>query len=597
MTISFSSEAEIIRDTVQAGGFELYDLLQSDRFFEVLGHEPNEIDLTRINTSGPVLYSHDASRQIGAVTRARVENKRGFADIKISRNAASHIDDIEDGILRDVSVGATVSEYRVVGERDGIPILRATRWSPREVSLLPMGADISVGVDRSDVSTNHNTTVRRAIMPEENTQTKQPPEAKIDIVSERKRAVEEERKRGAKVLDAIEFCNQRGLEVPADTRRKADENGWQYEQVCAFILENQPESKRGADTKTLDTIQRAEQRQFSLCRAIAGAMSKRGIDGFEAEVIAEVSRTSGIQQSEGGILIPIGALSQRSMLAGVYDQGGSTVPVTTGPMIEKLDPIAVVEAAGATVLRGLTGPTNFPRHTGAAVAHWVAEAATVDASTPGTDDVMVTPHGIAAYVELSRQLAATSSIDAESFVRMEILRRLNLGIDLAALAGSGVAGVPRGVFELNTSTSGINTVAFGGAPSWGKITEFEGAIEADNALMGNLSWITTAPVKAAWKSTSKDTGSGQYLASESNQANGYPILVTSQLAGTSYNNRVVFGNFADMIVGMYGVIEILIDQSAALQRRGIIGITGLAHADVAFRHPESFCVSTDTANQ
>jgi hypothetical protein len=80
-------------------------------------------------------------------------------------------------------------------------------------------------------------------------------------------------------------------------------------------------------------------------------------------------------------------------------------------------------------------------------------------------------------------------------------------------------------------------------------------------------------------------------------ANGYPVYTTSLLKGTAFANRVVFGNFAQLLVGMYGAIELLIDQSAQLQRRGLIGITGLAHADVAIRQGKAFARSTDAGNQ
>lgn len=417
-----------------------------------------------------------------------------------------------------------------------------------------------------------------------------------DVVAIERAAETKALARMKSIDSACTLLSERGFKASAELRSKALSEGWDGDRMIAEHIKANATSKRGADTEVLETMRQTEKREFHVARAVGAYMQTGKVDGFEGEVMAEITRTTGQRMPQTGILIPWGALSTRSLLAGSFSAGGSTVPVQTGPMINKLDPMPVVERAGATVFRGVSGPIVFPRQTSAATAAWVAEAVEAAKSTPGTDDVTLTPHGIAAYLEASRQLMLSSSIDVEAWMRNEITKRIGLGIDKGALTGAGTAGVPRGAFSLNTSTSGINTVTFGGAPTWAKITEFEGAVEGDDALMGNIAWVTSAPVKAKWKATSKDTGSGQYLA-DGNAANGYPIFVTSQLASTDYANRVLFGDFSQLYVAMFGALELLLDSSAALQRKGLVGITGLAMADVGFAHPESFAVSTDAGNQ
>lgn len=598
--LSFSSEEAVLTRSYDEN---LYRLIESDTYYEILGHDADEMDLSRLNGHGPVLFNHQNDMHVGSVVSARSEDGKGRAKIKFSRSelGESKMRDVEDGILKSVSVRGTVGAYRVIGERDGIPVLRAVKWTPTEISLVTMPEDVSVGVGRSKKEINHRKDSdmgdENKNKPGEGQEVQRSQQPSIDIKAEVKRAKEDERKRLIEVDRAIDFCEiKRELDIPDGTKNKAADEGWGYDQTLAYIVTNQPETKRGADTKVLDDMRRSEKQEFSVCRAINGFISKAGITGFEAEVIQEIERQTGQRSEAGGILIPMAALTvQRSMLAGVFNQGGSTVPVDTGPMIPKLDPVPVVEASGATVLRGLTAPTNFPRHTTAAVAQWVAEAQEVAKSTPGTDDVMLTPHGLAAYVEIGRQLAKTSSIDVEAFVRMEIIRRINLAIDKAALVGPGVDGVPKGIFKVAASL--VNEVTFGGAPTWGKVVEFESEIEDQDGLEGTLGFITSASVKGAWKSTSKDSGSGMFLASEGNMANGYPIRVTSQLKGSAAENKVAFGNWAQLLIGMYGAIELFVDQSADLQRRGLIGLTGLAHADVAIRQGKAFARSTDAGNQ
>ena len=387
---------------------------------------------------------------------------------------------------------------------------------------------------------------------------------------------------------------ERGYDVSEERMRRAIESGTDSNAFARQLLDSDATPTRGADTRVLDEMNRSSKREFSLCRALSGAISREGVTGYEAEVMEEHVHRTGQQLAPDSIVIPFEALNRRSMLAGDYGAGGSTVPVDTGALIPKLDPQPVVEAAGGTFLRGLTAPTALPRHTTAAIAEWVAEAQEVSKSTPGTDDVLLTPHGLAAYCETSKQLVITSSIDVEAFLRNELTRRINLGLDKAALVGAGTSGVPRGLFSI--AESAINPITFGGAPSWSKLVEFGGEIEDQDGAASRMSWVTSASVKSKWQATSKDTGSGMFLA-EGDMANGHRIHVTSQLRGTSAEDRVLFGDFSQLVVSIFGGLEILVDQSSSLHRRGLVGLTALVHADVVIRQGKAFARSTDKGNQ
>lgn len=401
-------------------------------------------------------------------------------------------------------------------------------------------------------------------------------------------------KREAGLRKMAAIINQRGVSVSEHQIQDAIRNNLDDGAFLRRHLAEDPSQNFSDNGDVLDEMRRSTRQEFSLCRALSGALSREGVTGYEAEVMQEHCAKTGQRMAADSILIPFEALGQRSMLAGSYGAGGSTVATDMGALIPKLDPMPVVEQAGATLLRGLTAPTSLPRHTTAAIAEWVAEAQEVSKSTPGTDDVMLTPHGLACYSEVSRQLAITSSIDVEAFLRQELLRRLNLGIDKAALVGSGVSGTPKGLFSL--AEAAINVVTFGGAPTWAKIVEFGGEVEDQDGANGRLSWITSAPVKAKWQATTKDSGSGMFLA-EGDQANGSRIHVTSQLRGTDGEDRVLFGDFSQLVVSTFGALEVLVDQSSALHRRGLIGLTALVHADVAVRQGKAFARSSDKGNQ
>ena len=133
LTFSFSSEAPVTR------------------YFgdEVLDHEQKSVDLTRLNNNAaPLLFNHDPNIVLGKVSKAWIDGKRGMATIKWATNtkAKEVRADVEAGILESISVGYVVNEMEPDTEGDA---MRATSWSPHELSIVSIPADQSVGINRS----------------------------------------------------------------------------------------------------------------------------------------------------------------------------------------------------------------------------------------------------------------------------------------------------------------------------------------------------------------------------------------------------------------------------------------------------------------
>ena len=110
--VSFSSEARVARRNNYG-----------EPWIETLGHGAEEVNLSRLNNSAPVLYNHkrgeDKSR-IGVVERAWLENGKGYADLRISKRAEVEgiWQDIQDGILRNVSVAYQIEEKTLLEKRN-----------------------------------------------------------------------------------------------------------------------------------------------------------------------------------------------------------------------------------------------------------------------------------------------------------------------------------------------------------------------------------------------------------------------------------------------------------------------------------------------
>ncbi|MCI0539079.1 MAG: HK97 family phage prohead protease [Verrucomicrobiales bacterium] len=108
--------------------------------------------MCRLNTGAPLLLNHNTDAQIGVVESAKSDgDRKGRATVGFSRSPLGDeiFQDVKDGIRRLVSVGYIIHETRMDGAKDGLVTVRATRWEPFELSIVPVPADASVGVGRA----------------------------------------------------------------------------------------------------------------------------------------------------------------------------------------------------------------------------------------------------------------------------------------------------------------------------------------------------------------------------------------------------------------------------------------------------------------
>jgi len=132
-----------------------YDWVRNTYYDEQLVVSPDAIDLTRLNAGASVLNTHGQYQLedvLGVVERAWVEGETGAATVRLSEReqVAGLVQDIAGGILRHISVGYSVQRYLIVpteSRTDGgtVPIYRAERWTPHEISFVPVPADAGSG--------------------------------------------------------------------------------------------------------------------------------------------------------------------------------------------------------------------------------------------------------------------------------------------------------------------------------------------------------------------------------------------------------------------------------------------------------------------
>lgn len=154
---TFNADSRTV-DVVWTTGAKVrrYDWWNERYYDEELVVSPEAIDMTRLNGGASVLNTHsqwDLSNVIGVVEKAWLEGSEGRATIRLSQrdDISGIVRDIEAGIIRHISAGYTVQRYAVVRaeeREDGgtVPLYRAERWTPAEISFVPVPADAGSSV-------------------------------------------------------------------------------------------------------------------------------------------------------------------------------------------------------------------------------------------------------------------------------------------------------------------------------------------------------------------------------------------------------------------------------------------------------------------
>lgn len=631
--LSFSSETESV-----------------ERWFgiEILGHDAGECDLTRLNDKAPLLWRHNWDAQRGVVVpgTARIDaDRKGRCTVRFSRSEDGDqlFQDVVDDIVTKVSVGYIVNSLRLVEEREDVDVFRAS-WTPYEVSLVSVAADDDVGVGRSleipqedgkrrigeTAITESGATAKDSTTEEVRKMEKTLRDGKGNLV---RALVDAE----GKILEVLEVLEEAGADVRAaqNNAAKAERErtasilqmGTQYD--CRELAEKavaagdtvdvfraavldhintrgakkpagqpaQPSQRSGTPLSEMPSadigLTDQEVRNYSIFRAVRALQpnatrADREAAAFELECSETAQRQLG--KTAQGILIPQDVLNSRAFNAGGAAntpngaQSGQNLVDTTfmgGSFIDMLRNRTTIMRL-ATTMGGLVGNVDIPRQTGGATAYWLGEGEDAQEGTPNIGQLELSPKTLGAYTDITRRLLMQSSMDAEGIVRRDLVNAMAQAIDFAGYYGSGAGNQPRGI----KNYTGINAVDFAAAlPTFKELVDMESLIAADNADIGQMGYIGNAAFRGHCKTTAKfGTGTEATIWEPGNTINGYNTEISNQIAA----GDVFFGNFADMLIGMWGGLDLTVDPFS-LSRSGGLRIVVFQDVDFVLRRVESFC--------
>jgi HK97 family phage major capsid protein/HK97 family phage prohead protease len=412
-------------------------------------------------------------------------------------------------------------------------------------------------------------------------------------------------------------------DISADVRTSFIQKGASVEQarlaVADIVLERAKKSGAPSadfgDSHNPDMTEK-EKARYSMIRAVNAAVSgKWDKAGFELECSNEVAKRLGRgPQNERGFFIPTNIqFGQRATYTvGTVGSGttGGTMVATNllpGSFIEVLRNKARVLQLGATMLSGLVGSVDIPRQTGQSSSFWTTEGSNTSQSEATFDKVSLAMKTIGTFSQITRNMLMQSTPDIDMIARADLLACIALGVDLAALSGSGSAGQPLGI----ANTSGIGSVVGGtnGANiSIDNYIDLETQLTQSNAPEESLAYLGNAKTIGSTKKLKSTTG--QYLWTNSpggqrsvtpGEINGYPMARSNQARsnltkGTSSGvcSELFFGAWSEVLIGEWGVVEIVPNPyDAAVFKNGGVLLRVLQSLDIALRHPASFSVMSD----
>jgi HK97 family phage major capsid protein len=550
---------------------------------EILDHSDGAIDLSFLNSGrAPLLLDHDPTQQIGVVENVSLDGAARKLRAKVrfgkGERASEIYDDIVDGIRGNVSIGYYVKK---VAKMDAG--YRATSWQPLEVSIVSIPADSSVGVGRSAEA---------------------PQPVRIETISEKETKMSEQNTGAATAEAAVAKRNSELKQISELAARHnksnlvgdAIERGMNYAEFQGYLLE------RGLD-KPLHApdvdLNKSERQTYSLLRAIDSVAKHGRVMGFEGEVSSEIARKSG--KEARGFYVPQSVFSKRDILTTSPANGSNIIAedYLAGEFVDALRASLVMGGLGARMLTGLKGDVAIPKLGNTATVAFVAENSAPSESAQTFAQITMVPRTLASFVDISRKLAIQSDPSVEQILREDMLQSFARKIDEVAIEGGG-SNEPTGIL----GTNGIGSVAIGtngGAVTYAKLVQLEREVAIDNALTGRLAYLTNAKVVAAMRSISRQASGveGNFILNDTNVLLGYNVastnLVPSDLTkGTTSNtcSAVIFGNFADVLIGMWNSPDVLVDPYTG-SSAGTIRISVFQEVDVKLRHAESFAAIQD----
>ena len=566
--------------------------------FEILDHSPNSVRAGWFQSgNAPVLWMHDRNDQRGVVESAKVEDGKLKVTVRMSSSETKLIKDIEDGIIRNVSVGYRIHDEKI-DKRESDPATgqvlsttwRVTDWEPKEVSFVSIPADPAAGFRAEDESLKSRVRFLEekaaAEFPSRTTMSTPTETATISVTEHEKArtdAVTAERLRVAGITAAAGRAKDTNMGDFSARAQEAIDKGESLAEFQSHVLGNM---KRTEPVTTAQLgLTEKEQRRYSLLNVLDGLNEndpKRY--EFEREVSVAAQKANGHGSGER-MTIPTDILLRGwfprdpavAARMGLSDRERTLISVSAGSTnsanlvpealmadmyIESLRE-ATVLLAGATILPGLIGDVDIPIELTNPLFYWVGEDVEPTEGAWTASQIQFRFKTIAARIPMTRRSLKQTTPNIESIVAANLRRGAALGIEKKAFVGASSATQPGGILN----TAGIGDVTTASSLTLAHLIELRTDVGAANAPLANCEFFTSSRGVGIMRGTAIVAGDARRVAEWGPDGRlyceGRPVnesnLVPDNLGAGTNKTAILFGDRSSVYVGMWGGLELAVD--------------------------------------
>jgi HK97 family phage major capsid protein/HK97 family phage prohead protease len=252
------------------------------------------------------------------------------------------------------------------------------------------------------------------------------------------------------------------------------------------------------------------------------SFARRGVERMPAD---EVKNLTVAVDASAGFLAPESFASEIIKLTSLYSP------------IRNYARVMQIGASEVKIPRRVSGPT----------ASWTGETANRTASTPIYDQVSLTPHELATYIDVSNALLEDNAYDLEAELAADLAEAFGIAEGAAFVSGDGT-GKPKGLLAAVSAE-----VKTGAAANFASSNPADVLFSAFHAIPGvhaqNGVWLmnrTTLGTVRKWKD-----GQGRYLVADPIAADapttllGRPIVEATDMPNVGAGNSpIVFGDLS-----------------------------------------------------
>ena len=598
---------------------------------EVLLHDEGSVDLTYCDGQFPSLWNHDINRMVGIVLKSAVVQRKGKAVVKVRDDEVWR--GIWDGYYRYCSVRGDPIEdsWEELGEGKVRRIISS--WKVKEITFTPMPADDGAGVGRSEDfikfhrenDMRFNNIIQR--MDKEHgaegpggTGTSgaggggnpppKPPESSGESGAGDSGEIQRSGASGGtgsgvhvddkranqmyKLCNVVKRMDLLGKYL-GDPKLTFEDLQNEIERSQTSDSDNSSSGGRGSQYEAIG-MDAKEISQFRIVRAIDAMLSGR--KGNELEYDAMETIRSQVGSYSNSIPIPPEVLRAGPLAAGAAGKGEELVQTSIqhNSFIDLLQNETAVKRLGARFLTGLSDKLQFAEKTSTLVAQFVDEEnedVPVESATAFKSRIMDGKRLVGSE-KYSKRLIKQTSWDVEKMIREDIATQFALGVDLNAIGGQEKG--PKGVLDVINGDPKIKATNFIDAGD--QLVSNEHVIALETAVAkrngrGRLAYICGASMRGylKGKQVSSADPTKIWKSSKDNfgEINGYPGFMTNQVGGADQAKKhlLIYGAWDQIIVGFWGVMEILLDPYGS-KSKYMVEVVANQDVDILVRYPGSF---------